>query len=112
MAIIGTFKATENGFEGTLESLTLPAKLSIEPAKKNTDNQPDYRVFHIAKDFKSDVGAAWKKTAQREGGSEYLSVSIDDLSFPAKIYCRLVKTGAEKGHTLFWERPRPSYEQE
>jgi hypothetical protein len=53
----------------------------------------------IAKDFKSDIGAAWKKVSQREGGSEYRSVSIDDLSFPAKIHCRLVKTGAEKGHT-------------
>ena len=83
MAIIGTFKATENGYEGRLESLTRKAKLTIEPATKNNDNQPNYRVFHIVKDFKPDVGAAWKKIAQREGGSEYLSVSIDDLSFPA-----------------------------
>jgi len=56
------------------------------------------------------IGAAWKRTSKE--GSEYLSVSIDDISFTTKAYCRLVKTGAEKGHTLFWERPRPSYEQE
>jgi uncharacterized protein (DUF736 family) len=110
MAIIGTFKATKDGYEGTLETLTLKAKLTIEPAKKNNDNQPDYRVFQIAEGFKSDIGAAWKKTSRE--GAEYLSVSIDDISFAAKAYCRLVKTGAEKGHTLFWERPRPSYEQE
>jgi len=67
-------------------------------------------VFQVTKDFKSDIGAAWKKTSRE--GAEYLSVSIDDISFAAKAYCRLVKTGAEKGHTLFWERPRPSYEQE
>jgi hypothetical protein len=24
-----------------------------------------------------------------------------------RINCRLVKTGSEQGHTLFWERPRP-----
>jgi uncharacterized protein (DUF736 family) len=110
MAIIGIFKATKDGYEGTLETLTLKAKLTIEPATKKNDNQPDFRVFQIAEGFKSDIGAAWKKTS-REGG-EYLSVSIDDISFTAKAYCRLVKTGAEKGHTLFWERPRPSYEQD
>jgi uncharacterized protein (DUF736 family) len=105
MAIIGTFKTTDNGYEGTLETLTLKAKLSIEPAKKNNDSQPDYRVYHVTDHFKSDIGAAWKKTSRDH--AEYLSVSIDDISFPAKAYCRLVKTGAEKGHTLFWDRPRP-----
>lgn len=110
MAIIGIFKATKDGYEGTLETLTLRANLTIEPAKKNSDNQPDFRVFQVTKDFKSDIGAAWKKTSRE--GSEYLSVSIDDLSFTAKAHCRLVKTGAEKSHTLFWDRPRPSYEQE
>jgi uncharacterized protein (DUF736 family) len=105
MAIIGTFKATDNGYEGTLETFTLKAKLSIEPAKKSNDNQPDYRVYHVTDHFKSDIGAAWKKTSR--DSAEYLSVSIDDVSFAAKAYCRLVKTGAEKGHTLFWDRPRP-----
>jgi len=35
-----------------------------------------------------------------------LSVSIDDPSFAEKINCRLVKTGSEQGHTLYWERQR------
>jgi len=110
MAIIGIFKATNNGYEGTLETLTLRASVTIEPARKSSDNQPDFRVFQVTEHFKSDIGAAWKKTSREN--AEYLSVSIDDPSFAAKIYCRLVKTGAEKGHTLFWERPRPSYEQD
>ena len=106
MATIGTFTAKDNGFEGFVETLTLKAKLTIEPARKTSDNQPDYRVFHITDHFKSEIGAAWKKTS-RDSGGEYLSVSIDDPSFPAKAYCRLAKTGAEKGHTLYWDRPRP-----
>jgi len=106
MATIGTFTAKDNGFEGSIETLTLKAKLSIESAKKNNDNQPDYRVFHITEQFRSEIGAAWKKTS-RDSGGEYLSVSIDDPSFSAKAYCRLVKTGSEKGHTLYWDRPRP-----
>jgi uncharacterized protein (DUF736 family) len=109
MAIIGTFKATDTGYEGNIETLSLKAKLAIEPAKKNNDSQPDFRVFQVTDTFRSDIGAAWKKTSR--DGAEYLSVSIDDISFAAKAYCRLVKTGAEKGHTLYWERPRPSQEE-
>ena len=104
MAIIGTFTKDGAGYAGNIETLTLKAKLTIEPAKKSNDNQPDYRVFQIAEGFKSDIGAAWKKTSRE--GSEYLSVSIDDISFSAKAHCRLVKTGAEHGHTLLWERTR------
>jgi uncharacterized protein (DUF736 family) len=105
MAIIGTFKTTENGFTGAIETLTLKAEISIEAASKKNDNQPDYRVFHVTEHFKSDIGAAWRKTSRE--GSQYLSVSIDDPGLPEKIACRLVKTGAEHGHTLYWERPRP-----
>ena len=105
MAIIGTFKTTENGYAGTIETLALRADISIEAASKKNDNQPDYRVFHVTEDFTSDIGAAWKKTSRE--GSQYLSVSIDDPSLPEKISCRLVKTGAEHGHTLYWDRPRP-----
>jgi uncharacterized protein (DUF736 family) len=65
MAIIGILKATENGYEGTLQTLTLGAKIAIEPEKKTSDNQPDFRVFQVTKDFKSDSGAAWKKTVPR-----------------------------------------------
>jgi hypothetical protein len=32
--------------------------------------------------IKSDIGAAWKKTSRE--GAEYLSVSIDDISFATK----------------------------
>jgi len=110
MATIGIFKATENGYEGHIETLLLKAKLAIEPARKSSDNQPDYRVFHVTDHFKSDIGAAWKRKSRE--GSEYLSLSLDDMGFPGRVYCRLVKTGAEKGHTLFWERPRPHDDQD
>jgi uncharacterized protein (DUF736 family) len=110
MAIIGTFKTTENGYAGTIETLALKAEISIEAASKKHDNQPDYRVFHVAPDFTSDIGAAWKKTSRE--GAQYLSVSIDDPVLPGRISCRLVKTGSAHGHTLYWERPRPRDEEE
>jgi uncharacterized protein (DUF736 family) len=106
MATIGTFTKDGAGFTGSIETLTLKAKLTFEPTDKKSDKAPDYRVFQIAEDFTSEIGAAWKKTP-REGGAEYLSVSLDDPSFAEKINCRLVKTGSEQGHTLYWERVRP-----
>ena len=106
MATIGTFKKDGNGYTGNIETLTLRAKITFEPNTQKGDNSkaPDYRVFHISDGFTSEIGAAWTKTKEN---SEYLSVSLDDPSFPEKINCRLVKTGSEQGHTLYWERSRP-----
>jgi uncharacterized protein (DUF736 family) len=105
MATIGTFEKDGAGYAGSIETLTLRARITFEPANKKSDNAPDYRVFHISDDFTSEIGAAWKKSSRE--GAEYLSVSIDDPSFQEKIHCRLVKTGSAQGHTLFWERQRP-----
>jgi uncharacterized protein (DUF736 family) len=106
MATIGTFKKDGKGFKGTIETLTIKAAITFEPADKKNDNAPDFRVFHITDGYHSEIGAAWKKTS-REGGSEYLSASIDDPSFVERVNCRLVKTGAEQGYQLFWDRQRP-----
>jgi uncharacterized protein (DUF736 family) len=106
MTTIGTFKKDGNGYAGSIETLTLKAKITFESSDKKSGKAPDFRVFHIGDDFTSEIGAAWKKTS-RENGAEYLSVSLDDPSFAEKINCRLVKTGSEQGHSLFWERSRP-----
>ena len=105
MASIGTFTKDGTGFAGTIETLTLKAKITFEPQEKRSDNAPDFRVFHTTDGLSSEIGAAWKKTSRE--GAEYLSASIDDPSFAERINCRLVKTGISQGHTLFWERARP-----
>lgn len=106
MAVIGTFTKDGAGFTGTIETLTMRAKLTLEPnTNKKSDKAPDYRVIHIGDGFTSEIGAAWNKTAQ--SGSQYISVSIhDDPALDRPLNCRLVKTGAETGHTLFWDRPK------
>ena len=106
MATIGNFKKDGAGYAGIIETLTLSAKLTFEPVEKKSDSAPDFRVFHLTDSVSSEIGAAWKKSSRE--GAEYLSVSIDDPSFAEKLYCRLVKTGSEQGHTLFWERARPN----
>ena len=104
MATIGTFKKDGAGFTGTIQTLTLKAKVTFEPQEKKSDNAPDYRVFHSTTGFTSEIGAAWKKTSKE--GAEYLSVSLDDPSFAERINCRLVKSAAQESHTLYWERQR------
>ncbi len=105
MATIGTFKKDGAGYAGTIETLSLKARVTFEPQEKRSVKAPDYRVFQLTDGFSSEIGAAWKKTSKE--GAEFLSVSIDDPSFAERINCRLVKTGSEQGHTLFWERARP-----
>ncbi|WP_246722869.1 DUF736 domain-containing protein [Aureimonas sp. OT7] len=51
----------------------------------------------------TEFGAAWNKTA-RETGREYLSVKLDDPSFPAPIYASLVEAEDGSSHNLIWSR--------
>ena len=101
MANIGTFNASSNGYAGTVRTLTLNVKVKFVPnTDKERDNAPDFRILAGTG---YEIGAAWKKLSKAE--RPYLSVTLDDPSFPATIYARLVE--AEDGaHTLIWTRSK------
>ncbi len=99
MATIGTFTASDNGYTGSVKTLTLNVKAKFVATEKDNDKAPDFRIFAGATEF----GAAWKKTAQTTN-REYLSVKLDDPSFPAPIYASLVKGEGDDSHTLIWSR--------
>ncbi len=94
---IGTFTASDNGYTGSVKTLTLNVKAKLIANEK--DKAPDYRIFAGSIEF----GAAWKKTA-RETDREYLSVELDDPSFPAPIYASLVRGEGDDSFTLIWSR--------
>ena len=98
MATIGTFTKTENGFAGAVKTLTLNVKARLAPSEKTSDKAPDFRIFAGQTEF----GAAWKKKSSE--GREYLSVKLDDPSFPAPIYASLVEAEGEDGYALIWSR--------
>jgi uncharacterized protein (DUF736 family) len=98
MATIGTFTKTENGFTGAVKTLALNVKARISPSEKPNDKAPDFRIFAGQTEF----GAAWKKKSSE--GREYLSVKLDDPSFPAPIYASLVEVEGEEGVSLIWSR--------
>ena len=78
--------------------MTLNVKATIKPCNKDNEKAPDDRVTFNSVEF----GAGWTKTA-RETGAEYLSLKLDDPSFPAPIYASLVQ--GEKGeHKRIWAR--------
>lgn len=100
MATIGTFTRTENGYSGSVKTLTLNVKsVKFVPAEGDNEKGPDYRIFAGAIEF----GAAWKKRSDK--GNDYLSVKLDDPSFPAPIYGSLV-AGEGEELPLIWSRRR------
>lgn len=99
MANIGTFTAQNDSYTGTVRTLTLNVKVKIVSNDKDSENAPDYRI--VAGNF--EIGAAWKKISRAE--RSYLSVTLDDPSFPATIYARLVE-GEDGTHNLIWSRSK------
>ena len=101
MAVIGKFHKDQDGnYAGAIKTLTLDVKAAqLWAADKDNDKAPDFRLFSGQTEF----GAAWKKTTRER---EYLSVKLDDPSFPAPIYASLVE--ADDGYALIWSRSRPA----
>lgn len=100
MATIGTFhKQADGSYTGAIKTLSLNVKAAQFRASE-TDNEkgPDFRIFAGQTEF----GAAWKKTSREN--RDYLSVKLDDPSFPAPIYASLVD--ADDGYALIWSRSR------
>jgi uncharacterized protein (DUF736 family) len=106
MARIGTFTATPEGFSGSIRSLKLHVpKVVFKAVEGNpAKDQPAYRVFAEG----AEIGAAWKYTSAK--GAGYLSVRLDDPSFPAPVSARLF--ASEDGFDLVWTRPRSRDEAE
>ncbi|MFC3070485.1 DUF736 domain-containing protein [Phenylobacterium soli] len=100
MATIGTFHKTEDGaYTGAIKTLSLNVKqAAFRPNASENDKGPDFRIFAGQTEF----GAAWKRTSR--DNRDYLSVKLDDPSFPAPIYASLVD--AEDGYSLIWSRSR------
>ena len=96
MATIGTFTKTAAGFNGTVQTLGLNAKVTLSPASKSGDTAPDYRAFT----GKVEIGAGWNRKSK--GDREYISLKLDDPSFAAPIYANLIERNGQ--FDLIWSR--------
>lgn len=99
MATIGTFTQANNGsFTGTIKTLTLNAKAILRPIDKESDKAPDYRLAVGT----VECGAGWKKTSRE--GRDYISIKLDDPTFPTPIYATLSETDTAGEYALIWSR--------
>jgi uncharacterized protein (DUF736 family) len=99
MAIIGSFTDSDDGFVGSIKTLTLNIKARFVETEKENDKAPDYIILSGV----IQCGAGWKKIG-RDTNREYVSVKLDDPSFPAPIYASLIQVEGEESYTLIWSR--------
>lgn len=99
MAIIGSFTSNGDGFNGTIKTLNLNVKAKMVRPERPSEKGPAFRILAGAVEF----GAAWQKTSDE--GRDYLSVKLDDPSFPAPIYANLIQVEGTEGLQLIWSRP-------
>jgi uncharacterized protein (DUF736 family) len=100
--IIGTFTRKGEGYTGHIRTLTVDIKAHFAPSTNGSgDKAPAFRVYSA----NYELGAAWHRTA-RESGREYLSLKLDDPSFPQAIHASLVESESAGTYHLLWNRPR------
>ena len=102
MPIIGTFSAAQDGYAGTIKTMTLTARMRfVANDRKAGDGAPDFRIFADS----TEIGAAWRKTKQ---GSEetYLRVKLDDPALPQPIWGALLEANEDGVVPLIWSRDR------
>jgi len=88
-----------DGYTGTIRTLTVnvKAKIVANDAKKS-DGAPDFRVYA----GRGELGAAWKAKTTGDEPREYLSVQLDDPSFPEPIRAALFEV--DGASFLVWNR--------
>ncbi|MEI7668608.1 MAG: DUF736 domain-containing protein [Pseudomonadota bacterium] len=98
--IIGKFTSNETGYTGHIKTLmlTIPLQVVVND-RKSKPEQPDYNVFS----GETEIGAGWNKVSA--DAENYISIAIDDPSFPATMYFSIVKLH-EKDQILVWSRQK------
>lgn len=98
---IGTFKQTDTGYDGTINTLGMNHKAKfVANDNKKSDDSPDYFITS----GKSDLGAAWKEVKDGDEPLHYLSVKLDCPTLPKPISAALFDH--EKGANLVWSRAK------
>lgn len=100
MAVIGEFTTNGNTILGHVRTLTVSMKARLNPIERTSRDAPNFRIMSGA----AEVGAAWSQVSG--DGEPYISVKLDDPSFPAPINAALWPTEKEGDYTLVWNRPK------
>ena len=98
---IGSFKATNGGYEGKITTLLHNLEVTFERVTNRTnENAPGFHLYA----GELLLGAAWERKTKK--GSRYLSVNLEDHTFSSGFYSLYRNEGVEDGYRLVFERPR------
>ena len=111
MTQIGEFTKLKAGYSGHICTLSFDIAVVIVAAEaSDTENAPDYRV-HAGSDEGPEIGAGWKRSSEKAG--DYVSIQLDDPTFPQPIRASLFQNGDDKtSWSLHWSRPRDRAEKD
>jgi uncharacterized protein (DUF736 family) len=112
MADCGNLLPNEGpGFRGKLRTLTHKLRLELHPNQdKRGGESPDLLVYADEGGDLVEIGAAWQRQVQARGannGRRFLSITLDDPSFPAPLNVAAFEPDSEGLPWLItWTRPR------
>jgi len=108
MPVIGTLRQEGKRLEGQINTLQFSGSLILEPnARKRSEREPSHDVFATNSDGELvRIGAAWTKavTAAGREGEEFLSLTLDDPSFPAPLNVAAFKSEEPGTWNVTWRR--------
>lgn len=111
MPEIGLLTEREGGvFDGRIRTLSHNLKLSLEPIQANdkrSGESPDFTVYAKVGEDLIPIGSAWKKESTRGADvTRFLSMTLDDPSFPAPLNVAAFPGNYGNTWPIVWNRPR------
>jgi uncharacterized protein (DUF736 family) len=114
VADIGVLKEDGDGFSGRIRTLRFNLRVELHPNEdRRGDGSPDFVVYAREGDDLVAIGGAWKKTVESQGpnrGNKFLSLTLDDPSFPSALNCAAFPGGEGLPWSVVWNRPRQQRE--
>jgi uncharacterized protein (DUF736 family) len=104
MSIIGNFTRDGENYPGIIQTLAFSGPVTLEPVKERSENGPDFVAFTVPGRQRGRVEIGSARRQRSEAGNEYLNVKLDEPSFPAPIFCRLIQLEGQEGYSLIWSR--------
>lgn len=100
---IGDFELTrEGGWIGTIQTLSIKAKVRLVPNDDGGDKAPAFRVLH----GNLRIGDAWEANTPGSSPKYYISIRIDDPCFGEPLNAALFPTDIGDEARLVWNRRR------
>ena len=102
MAVIGVLSAVNDGYAGTIRTITMNARVKIVANdRKESESAPDFRVMLGA----TEIGAVWRRIKQGTDQT-YLRVRLDDPGWPQPIWAILTEAAEDGTARLIWRRDK------